>query len=120
MKLIEVQVRMFRNILDSTVVSIDPKITCLVGKNESGKTAFLEALYRLKPARPNAPFVIHEQYPAWLEKSHRQRGINLQEVQPIQAVFQIEAEDKQPLEGIFGTKALSTDRLSCFPPGLDS
>src|SRR5690242_16039706 len=36
MRLRNVRVRMFRNILDSTEVKIDEKVTCLVGKNESG------------------------------------------------------------------------------------
>ena len=65
MKLVEVQVTNFRNFLDSGAVEIEPDITCLVGKNESGKTAFLHALYRLRPARPNAKFFSPEQYPAW-------------------------------------------------------
>jgi predicted ATP-dependent endonuclease of OLD family len=38
MKLEEVQVTNFKNVLDSTPVKIESGITCLVGKNESGKT----------------------------------------------------------------------------------
>ena len=45
MKLRSVHVQRFRNILDSTEVKIEDKVTCLVGKNESGKSAFLHALY---------------------------------------------------------------------------
>jgi recombinational DNA repair ATPase RecF len=41
MRLVTAQVVLFRNVLDSTPVPIEPDITCLVGKNESGKTAFL-------------------------------------------------------------------------------
>ncbi|MEO9262905.1 MAG: AAA family ATPase [Candidatus Baltobacteraceae bacterium] len=41
-------VRNFRCIEDSGWFGIDP-ITALVGKNESGKTAILQALERLKP-----------------------------------------------------------------------
>ena len=68
MKLIKVQIQCFRNILDSTEVDIQNDVTCLVGKNESGKTAFLEALRRLKPAQGNPQFKIGQHYPAWLEK----------------------------------------------------
>lgn len=34
MKLTSVRIRMFRNILDSTEVKIEEKVTCLVEKNE--------------------------------------------------------------------------------------
>ena len=48
MKLINAQVTNFKSIDDSEVVNFD-NVTCLVGKNESGKTAFLQALMRLNP-----------------------------------------------------------------------
>jgi hypothetical protein len=37
------RVRKFRNIQDSGEVRLDDRLTCLVGKNQSGKTALLEA-----------------------------------------------------------------------------
>ncbi|MCK4822673.1 AAA family ATPase, partial [bacterium] len=43
-----VRVENFRCIEDSIEFSIEP-VTCLVGKNEAGKTALLQALYKLKP-----------------------------------------------------------------------
>ena len=48
MKLTTVQVREFRSIDNSEPFHIGD-ITCLVGKNESGKTALLHALYRMNP-----------------------------------------------------------------------
>ena len=48
MKLTKVHIREFQSIQDSTEVEIGD-VTCLVGKNESGKTAFLQALRRLNP-----------------------------------------------------------------------
>lgn len=54
MKPVSVQVRRFRNILDSRPVDIHENVTCLAGQNESGKTSFLPALYRLRPAPTNA------------------------------------------------------------------
>ena len=58
MKLIEVNVKNFRNIIDSNTVKIQEDITSLIGKNESGKTAFLHALYRLNPYRQPSSFVL--------------------------------------------------------------
>ena len=37
------------SIWDSGPIKIDDQITCLVGKNEAGKTALLIALYRTNP-----------------------------------------------------------------------
>ena len=49
MKLRQFQVREFKSVWDSGPVNVDAKVTCLVGKNEAGKTALLQALYRTNP-----------------------------------------------------------------------
>ena len=46
MKLRQYRVREFRSIWDSGLIEIEDRKTCLVGKNESGKTALLHALGR--------------------------------------------------------------------------
>jgi AAA domain, putative AbiEii toxin, Type IV TA system len=48
MKLKRVRVQNFRSVIDSGVFSVD-QVTCLVGKNESGKSAVLDAVYKLNP-----------------------------------------------------------------------
>ncbi|MCY3898705.1 MAG: AAA family ATPase [Caldilineaceae bacterium] len=48
MKLTQVRITDFQSVLDSTVFEIGD-VTCLVGKNEAGKTALLKALYLLNP-----------------------------------------------------------------------
>src|SRR6266404_1641379 len=48
MRLLSVRVQDFWCIEDSTEFPI-ADVTCLVGKNESGKTALLKALHKLKP-----------------------------------------------------------------------
>lgn len=111
MKLVEVQITNFRNFLDSSEVSIDPTVTCLVGKNESGKTAFLHALYRLHPARPNVKLSAPDQYPAWLEKRDRLRGVKIEDFRPVLATFLIEAADRSFVEKVFGPGVLKTDSL---------
>ena len=65
MKLVEAHVLKFRNFDDSGDVSIESDVTALVGKNESGKTAFLQALYHLKPIHGDElNALVH--YPRWL------------------------------------------------------
>ncbi|HVU41611.1 MAG TPA: AAA family ATPase, partial [Xanthobacteraceae bacterium] len=102
MKLTLVKVEMFRNILNSTDVKIEEKVTCLVGKNESGKSAFLQALWRLKPARSNPEFSAPDNYPAWLEKRHRNEGKDLSQVRPIQVVLEWQDRDVNAVEQKFG------------------
>ena len=48
MKLVRVKVTEFKSVRDSGEFKIGD-VTCLVGKNEAGKTAVLQALYRLNP-----------------------------------------------------------------------
>lgn len=52
MRLTKVRVTDYRSVEDSGEVPVDPQVTCLVGKNESGKTAFLQALHLLNPLNP--------------------------------------------------------------------
>jgi hypothetical protein len=47
--LIKAQVWKYKSIDDSTAVDFSNHVTVLVGKNESGKTAFLEALHKSMP-----------------------------------------------------------------------
>lgn len=47
--LIKAQVWKYKSIEDSTPVELSKNVTVLVGKNESGKTAFLEALHKAMP-----------------------------------------------------------------------
>lgn len=48
MKLISARVTNYKNIIDSGEFTLDD-VTCLVGKNQSGKSTLLQALYRLNP-----------------------------------------------------------------------
>jgi predicted ATP-dependent endonuclease of OLD family len=63
MKLMSVQLSDYKCIRDSCQFDVSD-ITCLVGKNESGKTAILEALYRLNPIVPkHGNFNVDDDYP---------------------------------------------------------
>jgi predicted ATP-dependent endonuclease of OLD family len=112
MLLKSVHVRHFKHVLDSTEVAIQPDVTCLVGKNESGKTAFLEALRRLNPAQGNVDFNIGRHYPAWLEKTHRRQGKDLELVQPIEATFELQDADKAAVIAVFGEGVLTSDEFT--------
>ena len=72
MDLISFRVTMYKGILDSGWVEVDP-LTVLVGKNESGKTSLLKALHKLNPYTAE-PYVIAKEWPRnrWTEKSDEQ------------------------------------------------
>jgi energy-coupling factor transporter ATP-binding protein EcfA2 len=55
------QVKNFRNIEDSEWIPVE-RVTCMVGRNEAGKTALLKALYKLNPASPD-PFNPQREFP---------------------------------------------------------
>jgi len=112
MKLIEVNINKFRNIIDSGLVKIENDITCFVGKNESGKTSFLHALYRLNPVRTNAKFVVTDNYPAWLEKKDKMHGIDIEKVNPINASFVLEKEDVEKIYSMFGEEILTSEKIT--------
>lgn len=105
MKLLSFRIEKFRNILDSDTVTVQEDVTCLVGKNESGKTAALTALYRLKPAY-GEKFVISEHYPRWLLTKDRKSGTT-NSAQPISAQFELSDADIQAVEECLGCDALA-------------
>lgn len=78
MKLTEARVENFKCVDDSTPFKIGP-ITCLVGKNEAGKTALLEALYRLNPiVEADAHFASLE-YPRRRWSEYKERAADNEE-----------------------------------------
>ena len=61
MELIDFRVSMFKGIIDSGWVKLEP-LTVLVGKNESGKTSLLKALHKLNPYTPE-PYEMSKEWP---------------------------------------------------------
>ena len=64
MRLTSFRVRQYKNVLDSSVVSVEEDVTTLVGMNESGKSTMLDALYKLNPVYGDE-FVERDDYPRW-------------------------------------------------------
>jgi predicted ATP-dependent endonuclease of OLD family len=58
-----VQVKNFRSITDSGVVEFDKAFTVLVGKNESGKTAFLTAIHKANSIEGDIKYEVVNDYP---------------------------------------------------------
>lgn len=72
MDIISFRVRKYRNIQDSGEVELLDRLTCIVGKNQSGKTALLRALHKFNP-RDADPYVLNREWP----RGHRlERDLN--------------------------------------------
>ncbi|MDQ0305530.1 putative ATP-dependent endonuclease of OLD family [Kitasatospora herbaricolor] len=106
MQLTSVHARLFRNIVDSGAVAIEPDVTCFVGKNESGKTALLSALYRFNPVYPEDTFEVGKHYPRW--RLVRDRKVtDLDTVRPISCVFELSDGDLKAVEEVLGAGVLT-------------
>lgn len=108
MRLANVHIRDFRCIEDSGEFSLDA-VTCLVGKNESGKTAILKALRRLKPDDASKePFNALKDYPRrrWVSEARIQKDAPV-----IQATWELTDADLQALEATFGKDVLASPRF---------
>jgi len=99
-----VQVKNFKCINDSNVFTLDEKITSLVGKNESGKTAILQAISKLNPVDAHSADFDLLEYPRRHMMEYEQRA----ETEPADAVFttwSLSSEDIEDLETVVGPAA---------------
>ena len=111
MKLTKVRIREFQSIQDSSEVEIGD-VTCLVGKNESGKTAFLKALCRLNPViESDSKYDVTSDYPrrAVYDYENDVKAGRREPAQIVQATYTLEAEDIIAVEEIFGSAFLIED-----------
>src|SRR5215470_4470001 len=104
MRLLRARVLNYQSILDSGWVTLEP-VTCLVGKNESGKTAFLQALQKLNPAAGEHEDFGLADYPvkgfARYKKVHPEHP-----AEGVQAEFVLTEAEVQELETAFGPGVL--------------
>jgi predicted ATP-dependent endonuclease of OLD family len=116
MKLKEFRVREFQSVWDSGSIVVD-EITCLVGKNEAGKTALLKALYRLNPIiGEDARFNVTDDYPR-KEVSDYEHEVESGARRPakvIEARFELEEDDVKAVAGVFGAASVTSRELYLF------
>ena len=108
MKLTKVRITEFQSIQDSTEFAIG-NVTCLVGKNEAGKTALLKALYRLNPIiDTEGNFDVTDDYPRRSVTDY-QNAVEARRREPaqiVQATYTLEPPDIQEVEKVFGPRCL--------------
>lgn len=113
MKLRTVRVREFKSIWDSNTFEID-RVTCLVGKNEAGKTALLQALYRLNPIIDDeGNFDVTDDYPR-SEVEDYQMNVESGRREPavvVEAIFELEAPELGAINEEYGEGILTTSEV---------
>ena len=82
MQLVRAHVTNYRSVEDSGEFTIEPDVTALVGKNESGKTADLQALYRINPVEESAVFDEVIDFPSRLTRQRKQTDGTIPAVTP--------------------------------------
>jgi predicted ATP-dependent endonuclease of OLD family len=113
MKLTAIHLREFQSILNSSEFKVG-EITCLVGKNEAGKTAVLQGLYRLNPIiEHEGAYNVTDDYPRWNVEDYRFE-VDAKKRQPavvVTATFELEKDEIDAVSAIVGPAALRNPTL---------
>ena len=108
MRLTKVHITNFQSVQDSTEFEVGD-VTCLVGKNESGKTALLKALYRLNPLiERDGDFDATDDYPRRYVSDYEENieAGRREPAQVVKATYELEADDIEAVEDAFGPNCL--------------
>lgn len=105
MQLIRAHVTNYRPMENSDEFEIDPEVTCLVGKNESGKTSVLQALFRLNPITP-AEFDEVLDFPSRLSRQLKGKPEGKM-IPVVRATFRLSDDEIAEIEDDIGAGALT-------------
>jgi predicted ATPase len=114
MKLIAFQVREYKSTRDSNPIAVGD-VTCLVGKNESGKTSLLQALYKLNPLiEAHGKYDVVDEYPRADVEDYRQ-ALEAGQRKPATVVtgtFELDDVEVTAIEQEFGEGVISDRKLN--------
>ncbi|QFX83006.1 ATP-dependent nuclease [Streptomyces sp. SYP-A7193] len=106
MQLIQARITDYRSVEDSDIFDVEKDVTCLVGKNESGKTTLLQALFRLNPVEP-ADFDEVVDFPARKTRDRKQLPAG-KKIPVVRATFRFDDTEMKAIEAEFGPKAMTS------------
>ena len=109
MKLRMVRIREFKSIWDSNPFEVE-RVACLVGKNEAGKTAILQALYRLNPIiGDDGNFDVTDDYPRSEVENYQQdvESGRRQHAVVVEATFELEPAEMDVISKEYGDGVLT-------------
>src|ERR1700674_2826268 len=106
MRLLKIHITNFRSVEDSGEFDVG-QVLALVGKNEAGKTAILQALAGLNP-HPLTPFEydIERDYPRRFLTEYDQRYPNDENATVVSTKWTVTDEEKKTIEGEIGDALL--------------
>ncbi|NLB01515.1 MAG: AAA family ATPase [Methanomicrobiales archaeon] len=103
MRLIKARVKGYRSIIDTGCFDIEEFKTILVGPNEAGKTAILQALQKLNPPKGTALFNPLRDYPrSKYDEDISNHGINQDDFTVVEGHFSLNDEEKEDLPEGYG------------------
>jgi len=107
----EVKIAKYKSYLETQVVSIEDKITTLVGKNESCKTAFLEAIAKFNyfEKDPKFQFDVTADFPRNELKKYQREN---EPIEVIKCTFEISDELLQEISDELGSDIFKTKSFS--------
>lgn len=106
MHLIQARITDYRSVEDSGTFDVEEDVTCLVGKNESGKTTLLQALFRLNPVE-SVGFDEVVDFPARKTRERKQLPAD-KKIPVVRAVFRFDDTEMKAIEAAFGPKAMTS------------
>lgn len=110
MKLVNAKVAYYRSVEDSEEFAVEPDVTCLVGKNESGKTTIQQALYRLNPVESVELEEVVD-FPAKLTRK-RKDWRPKQKIPVVVATFRYDDEEMERIEADLGPGVLHSPEFT--------
>lgn len=109
MELVRAKITNFRCVEDSEAFSVN-RVTCFVGKNEAGKSALLEALWRINP-HTQVSYDRDRDYPRRFLTDYEERHSN-QPARVTETHWRLNPSDKDAIRAAIGPAADSIDELT--------
>lgn len=106
MKLIRANIQRYRSISEPTEFDVESDVTALVGKNESGKTAVLQSLYKSNPV-DRANFDPDLDYPS--HKSFELRKSD--QIRVTELTYELDDDDITAIEAVLCPEVLDDKRI---------